>query len=296
MTANQSPASQSAVTDLAVFAETSIDAWARPAGLGAAMRKFTKQSILSLANRLTPVPQGPFIRCLYAHAVFQDNAANFRKAIRQVKSAGDFIDTPTLLEIIRSGREPDGRYFHLSFDDGFANVYEVGGEVLADEGVPYTMFVIANMVDASPEELSGYFSHMPVYRRMVRPMSWAQVKAAATTPGCEIGCHTMSHPRLSEISSDPARLQNEIAGAKALIEQKTGVPCNSFAWPYGRSTDIDEASLEAIEAAGFTACFSAVRGRVDPGKVNVLQIPRHHFEAHWPAHEVTLWAKGFREA
>ena len=59
--------------------------------------------------------------------------------------------------------------------------------------------------------------------------------------------------------------------------------------------DIDSAARAAITAAGFSANFSAVRGRVEPGRTDVMDIPRHQVEFHWPLHELLLWARGFRE-
>ena len=80
-----------------------------------------------------------------------------------------------------------------------------------------------------------------------------------------------------------------------IIEARVGRPCTSFAWPYGTASDIDSATRAAIDAAGFRANFSAVRGRVEPGRTDVMDIPRHQVEFHWPLHELLVWARGFRE-
>lgn len=126
-------------------------------------------------------------------------------------------------------------------------------------------------------------------------MTWAQVLEAAAA-GFEIGSHTKSHARLSDISHDMKRLSDELTASKQIIEAKTGGACISFAWPYGTNADVDEKALEEIRAAGYLVSFSAVRGRVEPGSTDLFQVPRHQIEMHWPLSHAVLWAKGFRES
>jgi len=284
-----------AMQDDLCFAETAAEAWAPVAGWRARIRGAARAARIRIEAMRQRPAAAPFVRCLYAHAVFADTVPTFRAFLRAAKQEGEFVDTPTLRAIIADGRPSDGRFFHLSFDDGFASVYEDGGPVMEDERVPYTMFVATDLIDADPKTLNSYFAHMPAYRARVRTLDWPQAKAAAGGIG-EIGCHTRTHARLSNISGEPARLADEIAGAKAIIEGHVGRPCDSFAWPYGTATDIDHRGRAAIAAAGFTSNFSAVRGAVRPGTTDVMDIPRHQVEFHWPLRELMVWARGFREA
>lgn len=276
------------------FVDTAAEAWSPVRGLRNRARSTAKSAALWMAARQNPAPDA-FIRCLYGHAVFGDTVDRFRDFVRWVRATGDFVDTPTLLEMMAAETPPKGRYFHLSFDDGFANVYEEGGRVLEELRIPYTMFVATDLIAADAPATMRYFNAMSAYRAPIRAMTWDQVAAAAASPMAEIGCHTRTHPRLSRISNDRARLQDEVAGSKTRIEAVTGKPCRSFAWPYGTMTDIDEASLAAVRAAGFDCCFSAVRGRVEPGATDRFLIPRHQVEFHWPRHELLAWASGYRE-
>lgn len=277
------------------FAETAAEAWAPVTGWRARVRGAARAARIRMEAARQGPATAPFVRCLYAHAVFPDTAATFRTFLRAAKQEGEFVDTATLRAIIAGGKPGDGRFFHLSFDDGFASVYESGGPVMEDERVPYTMFVATDLIDADPDTLNRYFAQMPAYRARVRTLDWPQAKAAAEGVG-EIGCHTRTHARLSNISGDAARLTDEIMGARAIIEGHVGQPCDSFAWPYGTASDIDAAGRAAIAAAGFTSNFSAVRGAVQPGATDVMNIPRHQIEFHWPLHELMVWARGFREA
>lgn len=275
-------------------AETAAEAWAPVSGARARAWALARAARIRLEAIRRRPPTGPFVRCLYAHAVFPDTVPTFRAFLCAAKQEGEFVNTATLRAIIANGRPSDGRFFHLSYDDGFANVFEAGAPIMEDESVPYVMFVATDLIDANPDALSAYFAHMPAYRQRVRTIEWHQARTAASGLG-EIGCHTRSHARLSRISGDIDHLTDEISGAKGIIEARVSQPCTSFAWPYGTASDIDPAARAAIAAAGFSANFSAVRGRVEPGRTDVMDVPRHQVEFHWPLHELLVWARGFRE-
>jgi len=277
------------------FAESSRAAWSPPKGSYARCRHWARSQALRIsALRQPSASQDNFVRCVYGHATFADTAETIRGFVRTVRDRGDFIDTATLIEMMASGAKPDGRHIHLSFDDGFANVLEVGGDIFEAARVPYTMFISTDLIGADEATISGYFASMTAYRSPIRTMTWAQVRSISSSLA-EIGCHTRTHARLSDISDDPARLADEIAGAKRIIEGHTGRPCTSFAWPYGTMADIDETAIAAIADAGFLINFSAIRGAVHPGTTDMMNVPRHQIEFHWPPHELALWANGYLE-
>jgi peptidoglycan/xylan/chitin deacetylase (PgdA/CDA1 family) len=234
------------------------------------------------------------VRCLYGHAVFPEQRATFREFLRELKRSGDVVTTRALFEIAASSKAPRGRYFHLSFDDGLANVFEVAAEELAAEGLPATVFVTTDLVGADYDTVAGYFRKLRAYARPVRTATWSQISAAVAA-GLEIGSHTRSHARLSDIDHDGSQLRDEIAVSKHIIEVKLGRTCDAFAWPFGTMADIGPAGFAAIKAAGYTCCFSAVRGRILPGKTDPFVVPRHQVEFHWPRSHVRLWARGFRD-
>ena len=80
---------------------------------------------------------------------------------------------------------------------------------------------------------------------------------------------TRRHRRLSEIAARD-ELADEIAGSKRELEDRLGLPCRYFAWPFGRASDIDARGLELIAESGYEASFSAIRGRVVPQRTRPL--------------------------
>lgn len=60
------------------------------------------------------------------------------------------------------------------------------------------------------------------------PMDWEQLDTLAAA-GWEIGSHTVSHPKLSELGDD--RLAEELGESKTACEEALEVPCTSVAYP-----------------------------------------------------------------
>ena len=96
--------------------------------------------------------------------------------------------------------------------------------------------------------------------------------------GHEIGAHTLTHPRLSQIPLNRAR--EEICRSRQeKLEDLFGVAVTHFAYPYG---DYSDAVVGLVQEAGFqTACttkFGCVQLGDDPFKLNRLSV----FEREFP--------------
>jgi len=234
-----------------------------------------------------------FLRGLYCHYVFPDQADDFRRLLDALGRIGRFVPTGECLDLLEGRRPIDGRLFHLSFDDGFRNHRTVAATVLAERGIRAAFFVPTAMVGAPPDEVARYCRRIE-YPARIEMMDWDDV-AALHAAGHEIGSHTRTHARFSELSADPARLHDEIAGSRDDLTRRLGVDCATISWPFGRRVDADDASLAAARAAAYRACFGAFRGTIVPGITDPFAIPRHHFEAEWPVSHVTYFARGNRE-
>jgi peptidoglycan/xylan/chitin deacetylase (PgdA/CDA1 family) len=75
--------------------------------------------------------------------------------------------------------------------------------------------------------------------------------------GVELGGHTVHHYVLSGL--DAAGQAQEVAAGKRALEERLG-PVQSFAYPFGRRWDWNDASREAVRAAGFTTATTTHAG------------------------------------
>ena len=92
-------------------------------------------------------------------------------------------------------------------------------------------------------------------------MTWDQVRELSSA-GIEIGCHTVSHPILSQLSPD--RQEEEILTASRRLEQELGHRPRFFAFPNGSASDFDHVSLGILRDAGFRAAVTMIRGSNGP--------------------------------
>ena len=240
------------------------------------VREKARHLTLSMMGAFTAPQNRRFLRPLYFHGVPEDHAQNFASMIERLGRHGSFVDTDTCLSML-GGRTPiQGRYFHLSFDDGRRDFIHHAAPILKRLSVPAMIFVSTSRVGADEGVLS--------WDDLRQLQSW----------GFEIGSHTRTHAKLGDLA-DPVRLEEEIAGSKRDLEEKLGSECRYIAWPYGRKCDIREAALAAIVKAGYHGCFGGFRGSVKAGKTNPFSIPRHHLEADWPWQHVRYFAYGYWE-
>jgi peptidoglycan/xylan/chitin deacetylase (PgdA/CDA1 family) len=142
-----------------------------------------------------------------------------------------------------------GRTLAVTFDDGYRSVIDLGLPVLSSLGVPATLFVPTSFVGtARPMAWPGVDRWLasPHESELV-PMGWDEL-GRLQEAGWEIGSHTRSHPRLTQV--DDAQLADELESSRTMLDEKLGQPCTSIAYPYG---DVDRRVAEAAVKAGYEA-------------------------------------------
>lgn len=260
--------------------ETFSECVRKPSGTRSMLRAAVRHAFLSGAGFLKRRQPTYGLYFLMAHYVFDDQRPQFAHQLSMLSSIGDFVDTDSAMSMVRGNTPIDGTYFHLSFDDGLACLARNAAPILDEAGITALVFVNSAVAGNSKAEEQDQWEKATNYAKPLEAMDW---KTLLST-GFEIGAHTRTHARLTDISHDPRALEEEICGCKAEIEAATGRPCHYFAWPFGRMIDIDAASIRCICDAGFDAAFSAVRGTIRAGgAADTFMIPRHHFEPQWPS-------------
>ena len=142
----------------------------------------------------------------------------------------------------------------ITFDDGCETDLLAAAPVLREFGFKATFYLTAGFVGTP-----GYLN--PIQVRELDQL------------GFEIGCHSMTHPYLSDLSD--AQLKREIVDAKLQIEQTVGHAIEHFSCPGGR---YDSRALEMARRAGFRTVAnsqfhanSASTDRYELGRVAMLR-------------------------
>jgi peptidoglycan/xylan/chitin deacetylase (PgdA/CDA1 family) len=151
---------------------------------------------------------------------------------------------------------PESKTMVVTFDDAHRSVYEVARPILAELGVPGTIFVPTDYPDSGRlMAWDGYDTWLGTqYEPELECMSWDQLREVADD-GWEIGSHSCSHPLLTELSD--ADLQHELIASRAACEERLERPCRSLAYPY---SDWDARVAAAAGASGFTSAVTVNTG------------------------------------
>jgi peptidoglycan/xylan/chitin deacetylase (PgdA/CDA1 family) len=128
----------------------------------------------------------------------------------------------------------------LTFDDGYENFLHTALPILEEFDFTATVYVVAGMLG---EENS--WDEAP----KMRLLDARGVREAAAR-GMEIGAHSMSHVKLSEL--DSVRLREEVETERQILEEVLGYPIEGFCYPYG---DLSDRVVRAVREAGYAyAC------------------------------------------
>jgi peptidoglycan/xylan/chitin deacetylase (PgdA/CDA1 family) len=148
--------------------------------------------------------------------------ADFRRHLQQLKanawagmSVGKALSSPTVPGVV------------FTFDDGCETDLITAAPLLKEAGFGATFYVTVGFLGKR-----GYLSP-----QQVRELS---------DLGFEIGCHSMTHPYLSDLPTEG--LPAEIATPKARLEQMTGREVAHFSCPGGR---FDARVIQSAREAGY---------------------------------------------
>lgn len=121
-------------------------------------------------------------------------------------------------------------------------------------------------------------------------LSWSEVGSLAAA-GFDLGSHTVSHAILSQLSHEA--LQAELRESREALEEHTGQPCKSLAYPGGRLHDLTDAVLGATVDAGYEFAFT-VSDRWCERKAHPLRVDRVSTPGHGSHATFALHASGSR--
>jgi peptidoglycan/xylan/chitin deacetylase (PgdA/CDA1 family) len=134
----------------------------------------------------------------------------------------------------------------ISFDDGYRGDYTNALPTLADHDWPGVLNLRLGALEDG--ELT---------ERMIEEMlsaSW------------ELNSHTVSHPDLTTIQG--ARLTEEVAGSRQMLQDQFGVPVNFFCYPSGR---FDDQAIAAVRAAGYLGATTTEEGLASKDEMFTLK-------------------------
>lgn len=149
----------------------------------------------------------------------------------------------------------------LSFDDGYADNLSEAAPILRAHGFQATCYVVSGAI-------GGHNRWDAEQLAVMKPLMDQRAIEQWLACGNEIGSHSVSHPRLTEL--DRASAMHEIADSRRELQRITGTTVDHFCYPYGEH---DETSMELVREAGYVSAVTTRLGPALPGS-NPFRLPR----------------------
>lgn len=146
----------------------------------------------------------------------------------------------------------------LTFDDGFADVYDNAWPVLRDAGLPFTIYVATSFLgrtmhwDGSTAKDVG-----------APALTWDQLGEMVASGLCTVGNHTHDHVRPQVLVAE------QLDRCSSLLEQRIGVRPRHFAYPWG----VPVPRMDSALRSRFMTAATGHLGRARPGD-DLMRIPR----------------------
>jgi peptidoglycan/xylan/chitin deacetylase (PgdA/CDA1 family) len=125
--------------------------------------------------------------------------------------------------------------------------------------------------DSVLAELRAWAGLVDVGRESHRSLTEREVAMLVASPYVEIGAHTVSHPVLACQTSE-AQLR-EIETSRDVLQELTGQPVDSFAYPYGGAADYSSTTVRTLRETGLTLACTTTPGPVT-AETDPLRVPR----------------------
>jgi len=204
----------------------------------------------------------------------------FAKHLDRLHKYCDFVNFEDAVRMILEGEKVDRCTVAFSFDDGYRDDYTQIAPQLEKYGVNAMFFVNPNFADAADNNDTVYIEDFTVNTTRSPgklPMTWAQMKDLQKR-GFLFGAHTLDHYCIND--DNVVELEHQIGDCRSVMEERLGVPCECFAFPYGRLEHANPKSIEiafkyykyVFSQSDYRHYFS-YRGKV---------INRRHFEPYMP--------------
>ena len=124
---------------------------------------------------------------------------------------------------------------------------------------------------AALDDLARWAGHNRTARQSHRTLSNAELRELARGTIIDIGAHTVTHSRLSALSSSEQR--EELVTSREYLEGVLGRTVTAMSYPFGGRDDYTATTMSLARDAGFSCACTSATGAVRAG-TDLLQLPR----------------------
>jgi peptidoglycan/xylan/chitin deacetylase (PgdA/CDA1 family) len=176
----------------------------------------------------------------------------------------------------RGARQPDKRSVLITFDDGYADNYQIAWPIAKKYKVKINLFLCTsyiNQVNPLAMNRDGYQlvrdmppgfggrsilqQHMMRFSHLWRPLNWSEIREMHDS-GVQMGFHSHSHRNLALLP--PSELATDIATGLLILQRELGYRPGCFALPYGWYDSYNSEVLSILKNFGIHTVFACHLG------------------------------------
>lgn len=185
--------------------------------------------------------------------------ARFRAQIEAALRLGyEFVPAEALAD--GTPRTSGAPRLAITFDDALTSVATNATPVLAEYGVPWSVYVVTDWANGDHAWGDGVV------------LGWGELERLAAA-GATIGSHSVTHARFRYLS--PGEAEDEIFASRETIRQRLGITPAGFAIPMGQSRDWPAFAHDAALRAGYRHVFAQSEERRPPGTIARTFVTRY---------------------
>lgn len=144
------------------------------------------------------------------------------------------------------------RSFVITFDDGYRDNYLHAMPILKELGLKATLFATVNYIgtenpfswDLKPERQAAFGKFI----EEDFAVTWDQLREMQQSQVFNIGSHTLSHLRLTQLKPEEAR--NELRFSRQILEKQLGCAIQTFCYPF---EDVNRQIIKMVKEEGYSA-------------------------------------------
>jgi len=177
----------------------------------------------------------------------------------------------TSTEAIADAKNTETISVAISFDDGYASIFDTALPILRKIGATATVFLNTGWIGTHERMRSDeQLGHYPAESFLV----WDEV-AALRDAGWAIGSHGVDHLDLT--TTDDLTTRDQLHRAKETIQRLVGGECDAFAYTWGRHSDLLRGE---VAKAGYRRAYAGVHAPLsrsdDPMAIPRINIARDY--------------------
>lgn len=161
--------------------------------------------------------------------------------------------------ILKRGQAGADKLFALTFDDGYADLFEHVYPLLNESAMPFTLYLSTKHIETQQPMSPGS-----------QPLTWDQIGKMAEGGLMTLGAHTHSHLDLRHASLN--QIEEDLGISDQLINDRTGIAPRHFAYPWGYWSPVADTVIRGRYRTAALGGGRPLTGETDPYLVHRLPI------------------------